>query len=103
MQKKNAETLTREDVLHMAKLASLSIDEKEIVSFQKKLADTLSYVENINEIKEAQSVPPTNQVTSLRDVFFEDGTKNTRGLSQKEATANARNVRNGRFVVIRLI
>jgi Asp-tRNA(Asn)/Glu-tRNA(Gln) amidotransferase C subunit len=35
--------------------------------------------------------------------FFEDGEKNMRGFSQKEALQNAKNTKNGQFVVKRIM
>lgn len=63
--------LTRDQVLHVASLARIGLDEKQIQKFQKELSSILDYVEILNEV-DTQGVMPTSQVTGLENVLRED-------------------------------
>lgn len=94
--------LTREDVLHIAKLANLSISDENIEIYRKQLSEIISYIENLDEL-DTSKVEPTSHSTNLKNVFFKDGTKNERLFTQEQATANAKIVKKGQFVVKRLM
>jgi aspartyl-tRNA(Asn)/glutamyl-tRNA(Gln) amidotransferase subunit C len=42
--------ISKEEVKHIAKLARLGSDEKEIEKFQKELSSVLSYIEKLKEV-----------------------------------------------------
>jgi len=88
--------LSREQVLHIAKLANLTLTEKEVKKFQKDLSDILAYIDLLNEL-DTSKVKPTFQVTGLKNVVRED--KEIRGLSQKEALAGTKAKYQGYFKV----
>jgi len=94
--------LTRQDVLHIAQLANLPIAEESIEKYQKDLSETLQYVENLDEL-DVSKTEASSHTTDLQNIFFEDGTKETRKFTQEQATQNAKNVKNGQFVVKRLM
>lgn len=94
--------LSKEDVLHIAQLANLPISDDNIETYRKQLSETISYVENLDEL-DTSNVEPTSHSTNLKNVFFQDGTKNERGFTQEQATQNAKNVKQGQFVVKRLM
>lgn len=66
--------LTREQVVHVAKLARLGLTEAEIEKFQSQLSSILDYVEQLNEV-DTEGVPPTAQVTGLLNIKREDEVK----------------------------
>lgn len=84
------------NVPHVAKLANLKLTEEEIKKFDKQLEETLSYVENLQEI-DTKNVKPTAHVTGLENVTREDISKPS--LPQKDAIANAKKTHNGSFIV----
>ena len=43
--------LSREEVLHVAHLARIEIDEEELAMYQVKLKQLLNEIEKINEVK----------------------------------------------------
>ena len=45
------EKLTKEEVLHVANLARIRVDEEEIEKYQVELKQLLNDVEKINEVK----------------------------------------------------
>ena len=61
--------LTKEDVLHIAKLANLPLDDASIEKFQKQLSETINYVENLDEL-DTKDVKPTSHSTDLKNVYF---------------------------------
>ncbi len=94
--------LTKSEILHLAKLTNLKLTDTEIEKYCQQLEETVEYVENLNELN-TNSVEPTSQTTNLTDVFFEDGGNNKRGLKQDEAIDNAKNKKEGYFVVKRIM
>lgn len=94
--------LTKEDVLHIAKLANLPIDDASIEKFRQQLTETLNYVENLDEL-DTKDVPPTSHSTDVTNVYFEDGTKNERQFTQEEALQNGKNTKRNMFMVPRIM
>lgn len=95
-------TISKEEVLHLGKLANLPLSDEEISKYEKQLSETLSYVENLNEL-DTKDVKPTSQTANLQDVFFQDGEKNKRLLTTEEALKNAKKKKNGMCVVERIM
>jgi len=56
-----AQSLTREDVLRIAELASLELTETEVETFTRQLGDILAYARQLQEI-DTTGVPPTSHV-----------------------------------------
>lgn len=94
--------LTKKDILHLAELAKLTLSDAEVKKYLAQLEETLEYVKNLNELK-VKGIVPTSQTTNLKDVFFVDGEKNERRLTQDEATKNAKNKKNGYLIVKRIM
>ncbi len=88
------QTLSEDEIKHVAKLAELPLTEKEIENFDKQLSETLNYVEDLNELK-TDDIKATPQVTNNENVFRED--EITPGLTQEQALQNAKS-KNGFFI-----
>lgn len=84
----HSKKLTDKDILHLAKLANLSVSSEEIRQYETQLEETIDYVHNLSEL-DTTNVSTTAQTTELSNVFFEDGQPNTRGLTPEEATGNS--------------
>lgn len=82
-------SLQKNDVEHLAKLASLSLSDAEIEKYLSQFDETLKYVENMAELDTTQ-VQETSHAVAVDNVFFEDGTENKRGLTHKELQYNAK-------------
>jgi len=95
-------TLKKDEIIHLGKLASMSLTDKEIKRFQKQLAETLDYVKNLQELN-TDKVKPTDHTVESKNVFFEDGKENSRALTQEEALKNSKNKKNNYFVVKRIL
>ncbi|OGR27468.1 MAG: asparaginyl/glutamyl-tRNA amidotransferase subunit C [Desulfobacca sp. RBG_16_60_12] len=92
--------LTREEVLHVAKLARLRLGPEEIEVVTRQLNDILAYVEKLQEL-DTEGVPPLAHVIPVYNVFREDVVKE--GLSRDTALGNAPAREEGAFVVPRVI
>ncbi len=64
-------SLTRDQILHIAKLARLTLKPEEIDKMTKELSSILSYIEMLNEV-DTTSTEPTAQVTGLKNVLRDD-------------------------------
>lgn len=94
--------LSKEEILHLAKLASLTLTDEEILKYQSQFGETIDYIKNLDEL-DTKDIHPTNSVVDLKNVTFEDGTKNKIGLSTKEALQNAKKVKGNEFIVERIM
>ena len=92
--------LSRDDVLHVARLARLSLKPEEVDRFTRQLNDILAYVEKLQEV-DTDGVPPMAHAVPVYNVFRED--RVAPGLSQEDALANAPAPEEGTFVVPRVI
>ena len=68
-------SIIRDDVIKLAALAKLKIDNKQVDKFMDELKAILDYVEQLDRI-DTSGVEPTAQVTGLKDVFRDDVIKN---------------------------
>lgn len=94
--------LSREEILHLAKLANLSLTDEEIVKYQSQFGETIDYIKNLEEL-DTKDIAPTNSVVDLKNVTFEDGTQNKIGLTLKETVQNAKKVKGNEFIVERIM
>src|SRR5918999_6520173 len=63
--------ITREDVLHVAKLAELDLTEEEIGRLEVQLNDILAAVGKVSEI-DLSDVPPTSHPLAVVNAFRPD-------------------------------
>jgi aspartyl-tRNA(Asn)/glutamyl-tRNA(Gln) amidotransferase subunit C len=89
-------TITREQVLHVAKLAQLGLSEDEVERFSEQLSAILEAVGTIAEL-DLTDVEPTPHPLDLANVFGEDDPEPS--LSLEEALANAPDPEDGSFGV----
>lgn len=64
----------REEILHMAKLASLNIKEEEIEEYRKNLEEILNFANIVNRVN-TENINETIGSTSNINVFREDEIK----------------------------
>jgi aspartyl-tRNA(Asn)/glutamyl-tRNA(Gln) amidotransferase subunit C len=67
----NMTQISRSDVLHLAQLSNLELNDSEIESLGKDISNILGYVEQLNELN-TDGVEPTYQVTGLENVWRDD-------------------------------
>jgi aspartyl-tRNA(Asn)/glutamyl-tRNA(Gln) amidotransferase subunit C len=63
--------LSREEVLHIARLARVGLTEDEITRFSEQLSNLLENFEVLQKV-DTTDVPPTAQSVSLQSVMRED-------------------------------
>jgi len=94
--------LSKEEIIHLGKLAALKLSEAEIKKYQEQLAKTLDYVKNLNEL-DTNKISTTQYNTSVKNVNFEDGEKNEKGLTQEQALKNSVKNKSGYFIVKKIM
>lgn len=92
--------ITKEDVLHVAQLARLHLDEKELETMTGQLDTILSYVAKLDEL-DTKEVVPTTHAFSLTNAFREDEVK--KSLDQAAALANGPQQDDETFLVPRVL
>lgn len=65
----------------IAKLSGLTVSDDEARTLEKVLDETLSYVNNLQEL-DVESVDASSSVSGSVNRYFEDGTPQTRSLPQ---------------------
>jgi aspartyl-tRNA(Asn)/glutamyl-tRNA(Gln) amidotransferase subunit C len=93
--------LSRDDVLKLAALSKLRLNDEEIEKLRVELSEILSYVEQLDEV-DTEGVEPTYQVTGLKNVFRKDEIKDY-GYKTEDLLRNAPEVQDGQFKVKRVI
>jgi aspartyl-tRNA(Asn)/glutamyl-tRNA(Gln) amidotransferase subunit C len=92
--------ITKEEVLHVAHLARLEIDESAIERFAGQIGDILEYVDQLKQV-DTEGVRPTSHVLALANAFRED--VQTQHLPQEVSLANAPQKEDGSFVVPKVV
>ena len=64
-------SITREDVLHLAELSSISLDESQIEPLKKDLDNIVNYFSQLDEL-DTDNVEPTYQCFDMKNVWRED-------------------------------
>ena len=78
--------LSREEVLHIARLARLGLDEAEIDKFSEQLSNLLEHFRVLQQV-DMTGVPPTAQSIALQNVIRSDETQAS--LPPEQVLANA--------------
>ena len=66
--------ISKEEILHIAKLASLKIKEEEIEEYRKNLQDILTFAKTINSV-DTDNLEETNGATTNVNFLREDEVK----------------------------
>jgi aspartyl-tRNA(Asn)/glutamyl-tRNA(Gln) amidotransferase subunit C len=78
--------LSREEVLHIARLARVALTEAEITRMSEQLSNLLEHFEVLQQV-DTEGVPPTAQSVELQSVMRDDVI--VPSLSQDDVLANA--------------
>ncbi|HEY4160862.1 MAG TPA: Asp-tRNA(Asn)/Glu-tRNA(Gln) amidotransferase subunit GatC [Candidatus Saccharimonadales bacterium] len=93
--------LTRDDVLHLAQLARISLSDGELDEFSVELSAILQYVEQLGGV-DVSGLKPTNQVTGLTNVMRDDVIKDY-GYAPQDLLKNVPAVQDKQLRVKRMI
>jgi aspartyl-tRNA(Asn)/glutamyl-tRNA(Gln) amidotransferase subunit C len=91
--------LSREEVLHIARLARLALSEEEITRLSGQLSNLLEHFEVLQEVN-TDNVEPMTQSVELRSVMRNDNVAPS--LEQEDVLANAPR-REGEFFRVRAV
>ena len=78
--------ITRDEVLHVARLARLELTDDEVAKFQEQLSDILEAVSKVSEL-DLSDVPPTAHPLEIANAWAEDEPRPC--LPLEEVFANA--------------
>ncbi len=93
--------LSRDDVLKLARLAQLELDEAEIEKYGHELSTILDYVTLLDKV-DVTGLQPTDQVTGLKTVTRPDEIMDY-GITQEALFKNVPAMENGQIKVKRVI
>lgn len=93
--------LTTEDVLKLAKLARLHLEDEEVERFKEEISAILGYVDQLQQVN-LEGLEPTSQVTGLVNVTRPDEEKDY-GASQADLLKNAPATEDGHIKVKRML
>lgn len=80
------EIIDKKEIRHIAKLAELEFDEKELGKFTSQIDRILGHVATISKVR-TDKITPTSHSLDIKNVLREDIP--TGSLSKKEALSNA--------------
>lgn len=89
--------LSKEDVLHIAKLSKLKLTDLEVEKFRGQLSSVLDYVGELSKV-DTKDVEITAQVTGLTNVFDEDKISDEK-TTYEEIKRNAPEFEDGAYKV----
>ncbi len=92
--------ISKEDVIHVANLARLELDEAAVEKFSNQIGSILDYVDTLNRL-DTTGVSPTSHAIFLTNAFREDETK--KHLDLELALSNAPEKDECTFLVPRII
>lgn len=78
--------ITDEDILKLAQLSNISIDEDQVHKFRDELQSIVEYVEQLSLV-DVEGLEPTDQVTGLVNVMRDDIVQGS--VAQEELLKNA--------------
>ncbi|MCG6894113.1 MAG: Asp-tRNA(Asn)/Glu-tRNA(Gln) amidotransferase subunit GatC [Desulfobacteraceae bacterium] len=93
-------TISKKEVLHVADLARLDLDEASVARFADQIGEILAYVEALNRV-DTEGVSPTSHAISLTNAFRED--VESPACSREDAFSNAPQAEDGCFAVPKII
>jgi aspartyl-tRNA(Asn)/glutamyl-tRNA(Gln) amidotransferase subunit C len=92
--------MNKEEVLYVAHLARLDLDEESIEKFAGQIDEILGYIEKLNQV-ETKGIKPTSHAISLTNAFRDDEEKEH--IDRELALANAPEKEDGSFVVPKVV
>jgi len=92
--------ISKEEILHVAHLARLDIDERNMDALSGQIGKILEYVDMLSRVN-TDGVKPTTHAIFLANAFREDS--ETVHMDREKVLANAPDNQDGNFVVPRVI
>ncbi len=92
--------ITKNEIIHVANLARLEIDEASLDKVTEQISRILEYVDTLNQI-DTKNIQGTSHAITLTNAFREDIVKED--LTNNQALFNAPEKENGAFVVPKIV
>ena len=92
--------ISRDDILRLAQLSKLQLDDQEIEELTADIANILNYVEQLDEL-DTENVNPTYQVTGLSNVWREDTVESS--VSREQLLTLAPEIMNNQIKVPKVL
>ncbi len=92
--------ISKDEVVHVANLARLDMDDANIEKFAGQIGMILEYVDTLNQVN-TKGVAPTSHAISLTNAFRED--EEREAYDRESALANAPEQEDGHFIVPKVI
>jgi aspartyl-tRNA(Asn)/glutamyl-tRNA(Gln) amidotransferase subunit C len=92
--------ITKQEVLYVAELARLEIDDASVEKFAGQIGNILDYVDQLNQV-DTSGIKPTSHALALTNAFREDA--EAPHLERDAALANAPEQEEGSFVVPKIV
>lgn len=94
--------LSDADIASLSRLSQLQLTDKEKAKISSQFSETISYIDNLNDL-DTSSVDSLTNITGQTNRYFADGEPNRRLLTQREATEQAKDAKNGMFTVPKIL
>ncbi|MFP3999799.1 MAG: Asp-tRNA(Asn)/Glu-tRNA(Gln) amidotransferase subunit GatC [Desulfobacterales bacterium] len=92
--------ITKDQVRHVAELARLDIEDRDLDRFCRDLGEILEYAESLGRV-DTTKIPPTSHAVEISNAFRQDIV--AKHLDREEALKNAPESEEGSFAVPRVI
>lgn len=92
--------ISKEDVVHVAKLARLDLKAEDVEKFSLQIGAILDYVDTLNQL-DTTGVKPTTHAIFLENAFRDDEVKEN--IDLESVFSNAPEKEDGTFLVPRVI
>lgn len=92
--------ITKDDVMYVANLARLDLNDEDLEKFSRQIGNILEYIDTLNKVP-TSDIPGTSHAISLSNAFREDDVREH--LDREKALANAPEKEDGAFVVPKVI
>lgn len=86
--------LSKEEIQHIAGLARISLNEKEIEGYQKDLSGVLDYFSELQKL-DTENVEPIGHITGMSDVFRSDRSEDFGSIGKEDILKNAPETKDG--------
>lgn len=92
--------VSKEEILHIAKLANLNLKEEEVETYMGHLEEILNFAKVVNEAP-IEGLEETIGANETYNVFRKDEVK--KGINREELLQNAKEVQEGMFKIPKVI
>jgi aspartyl-tRNA(Asn)/glutamyl-tRNA(Gln) amidotransferase subunit C len=92
--------ITKEEIVHVAHLARLEVDEEALEKLSGQIGEILDYVDLLKQV-DTRGIEPTSHAIALTNAFRED--VESPPLDREAALANAPEKEEGSFVVPKVV